>query len=148
MPLSSLFSIIFYLTGCCCQAIFFFLKKKSNILHSLSSFMPVNASQWFPCLNGILNSCNIFILFCFISFYSILFYAAPQGHVELPWLGIEIAPPAVEMQVCNHWTMREVQLKYFKIKFHLSQHFMDTSSLSCRTECCGEFWDGIIFPPA
>ena len=40
-------------------------------------------------------------------FFSFFFLVHTLGHVELPQLGIEPTPSAVEQQSLNHWTTRE-----------------------------------------
>ena len=47
----------------------------------------------------------LFFLFSFL----FLFFGRTARHAELPWPGMEPAPPAVEAQNLNHWTTREVQ---------------------------------------
>ena len=75
-------------------------------------------SQPMPCISLCLYA------FLKICFYLFIFYPSQAACGSLaPGPGIEPMPPAIEAQILNHWTAKEVSFIYFKFYFIMVRAF-------------------------
>ena len=55
------------------------------------------------------SACESLFVFFFVFFFWL--YHVTCG-ISVPWPGIKLMPPTVEMQSLNHWTTREIQVEH------------------------------------